>query len=702
MKYITTSIVVFIVLLSTAFAQTPSPDTLILLQAFEIVGSSAGERTYTVRTIRHKQIDALPVRDIGGMMRSIPNVSGVRKGGAVSDPVVRGFKYSQLNVQLNGGQKIEGGCPNRMDPAVAHIDIDDLRSLELIKGPYALQYGPGFGGVINMQTHRPLPRQKFGINVSGVMGYESNWTGFKNRLAIDGGNDVIFFSLSGNIKKYGNYEDGAGREVKSGFEKYNYTAQLGISPFKDNYLILAYDESHGRNVMFPALPMDERTDDTKLLSLDYKALMMSEVFREFNAKLYLSDVNHLMDNKERPFSDTVVAVSEIGARTYGFRVDVKFDLHGNALMVGTDYEHILKDGDRTKTRILEPGMPVMVEKLWNDADIQNNGLFVIYNRKWDKFLVDAALRIDFNRGRSGELKLMRMGNEVYYNDEVDSDHTNFSFSFGGRYHFSDNFSVKLAAGRGVRSPDMNERFIILLPIGYDNYDYLGNPLLEPEANHQADVSAKLDMGSFGILEGGFFFSYVTDFITGGLVPESVAKPQTKGVYGVKRFMNVDHVFLRGFELTYNSPLEKKWGVDASLACTRGINPEAIVYIIENGQVTGSKTVKNDPLPEIPPMEGSIDIHYKLFQSKVVPALNLRMVTRQNLYSEAYMENETPGFALLNFRLSYQYHPKLRFTGGVSNILDKAYYEHLNRRIIGSGGDLYEPGRVFYVNIYFNI
>jgi iron complex outermembrane receptor protein len=52
------------------------------------------------------------------------------------DPVVRGFKYSQLNVQLNGGLRIEGGCPNRMDPATAHVDMNDLENITILKGPF--------------------------------------------------------------------------------------------------------------------------------------------------------------------------------------------------------------------------------------------------------------------------------------------------------------------------------------------------------------------------------------------------------------------------------------------------------------------------------------------------------------------------------------------------------------------------------------
>ncbi|MEN8226002.1 MAG: TonB-dependent receptor [Bacteroidota bacterium] len=698
------SLYVLIIIISTfqGMAQHNEPDTLVSLDAVEIVDTQKSESAFTVHSLNRQKIESMPAKDVGGIMRSIPNVSGIRKGGAVSDPVVRGFKYSQLNVQLNGGQKIEGGCPNRMDPAAAHIDVDDINSLEVIKGPFALKYGPNFGGVINMKTLQPLPNNEFEINVGAMIGYESNWNGMKNRLSVNGGNDKVFFFLSGNFKKYGNYKDGDGREVKSGFEKCNYTAQIGLRPFINNYLVIAYDQSHGKNVLFPSLPMDEREDNTRLISLDYKAMEISEHFSLFSAKLYLSDVSHLMDNKERPFSDTVVAVSDIQARNYGFRMDGRFDFGKSEITVGTDYEHILKDGTRTKTKILEPTMPEMSEKLWNDAAIQNNGLFVLFRRGFGDFVLDAAVRLDYNRANSSQLQLVKMGNEVYLNTDVESSYTNYSASVGIQYPVNEKISIGMSVGRGVRSPDMSERFILLLPIGFDNYDYLGNPQLKPEANNEVDMSAKLDFPEAGTLEGGFFFSYVTGFISGELVPESVVKPQTKGVLGVKQFYNVDHAFLNGFEITYQSSETNNLGFRARAACTRGVNPEATEYIIEDGEVTGTETIKNDPLPEIPPLEGAVDVFYRFFDGRLVPDVNIRMVAAQKKVSESYMENETPGFMLLNFNFLYQHSANLKFSGGVSNIFDKLYYEHLNRRIIGGKGELYEAGRVFYLNVYFNL
>lgn len=694
--------IVFMFPMQILFGQEETMDTIVSLEVVNIHGQSLPEQAFLVSSIDRKEIEVLPSKDVGGLLRNIPNVSGIRKSGAVSDPVIRGFKYSQLNIQLNGGQKIEGGCPNRMDPATAHIDVDDISSLDVIKGPFALRYGPNFGGVVNINTQRPLPNKKFRIRVGAMMGYESNWNGRKQRLSLQGGTRKFYFSLSGNMKDYGNYSDGDGREVSSGFRKYNYTAQLGFSPFRNQYLNLSYDQSFGRNVMFPSLPMDEREDNTHLVSLDYKAVNIAPVFREFTAKLYLSNVSHLMDNKQRPFSDTVVAVSDITARNYGYRFEGKFLPGENDLIIGTDFEHISKDGTRTKTKILEPTLPGFVENLYNDAVIMNNGLFFLFRREMGRFTLDAAARIDMNRASSGEMRLEKMGNEIYLNQDTESDYFNISASLGGIYSISESVSLRMSLGRGVRSPDMNERFIMFLPIGYDNYDYLGNPELEPEANHEADLSLMLDLNNAGSIEAGYFFAYVTNYITAQLVPESIAKPQTAGVYGVKKFYNEDYVYLRGFELSYHSPDIYRWMLGARLACTRGINPEARVYIIENGEVTGEKTVKNDPLPEIPPLEGSLDLGYTFFHDRLVPKFNLRMVAPQKNISEAYMEDETPGFVLLNFSLAWRFNDMLKFTGGVSNILDKAYYEHLNRRIIGGKGNLYEPGRVFYMNIHFNI
>ena len=55
---------------------------------------------------------------------------------------------------------------------------------------------------------------------------------------------------------------------------------------------------------------------------------------------------------------------------------------------------------------------------------------------------------------------------------------------------NEKFSLSLSAGRGTRFPDMVERYIVALPVGYDNFEYIGNPQLEPETNNEIDLNLK--------------------------------------------------------------------------------------------------------------------------------------------------------------------------------------------------------------------
>ena len=59
--------------------------------------------------------------------------------------------------------------------------------------------------------------------------------------------------------------------------------------------------------------MDERKDDTKIFNLSYLGTDFGKRVNYIRFKVYKSYVQHEMDNKNRPFSDTVVAISNIKA-----------------------------------------------------------------------------------------------------------------------------------------------------------------------------------------------------------------------------------------------------------------------------------------------------------------------------------------------------------------------------------------------------
>lgn len=678
-------------------------DTTIILKEFVISDFTGKAVVQPTDTVGINTISKVATRDIGDLLRSRSNVSGIRKGGTAIDPVVRGFKFSQLNVQVNEGQKIEGACPNRMDPPTAHIDVDDIQRIEIFKGPYALRFGPNFGGLIHLDTWPETRPEKLDVKVTASTGYESAWQGMKQHLSVSGGNQYFLIKLSGNYKKYGDYKDGNGKTVASSFERYNYNGLLIANPWKKHSFTLAYDHAIGKNLDFPALPMDERLDKTNLYSVDYVFKNSGEIIDEIHLKAYQSDVHHEMDNKQRPVSDTTVAVSVIDAMNTGYRAELSINITGGTFHAGTDYEDIRKDGDRVKYMIMQPTMPVKYEKLWDNAHIQNAGLFAEFSRSFSNLNAVAALRFDINQAGSNPLTWENMqGQTIYSVDDVESSYFNTSFSLGADWLARENLVLSFSAGRGVRSPDMTERFIILLPIGYDNYDYIGNPGLLPEKNHQADFSVKWTIPNAGMIKTGLFYSYVIDFITGQLVPESIVKPQTKGVYGVKQFINIDNAWLTGFEFEYHTPVKNKWLVEAIAGYTYGVNPLATRYIIENGQVTGTEEVENDALSEIPPLEGTLKFSWKLFDSRFIPKVTVRAVTPQNHISKAYAEKASEGFILAGLSFYYLFNKALDLSAGVDNLFDVAYYEHLNRNMVGTQADFYEPGINFYFSLKFKV
>ncbi len=644
-----------------------------------------------------REFENMAVRDIGDLMRRMPNVSGIRKGGANIDPVIRGFKYSQINVLINGAQQVEGGCPNRMDPATSRVDAEDIERLEVYKGPFALRYGASLGGTVNLVMKQSKFYDTAQVHVKGIRAYESNWNGHKEHLSISGANKYVFFKLSGNRWNYGNYQDGNGDYFKSAFKKYNYSAKVGGN-YKDKYEFLFGVSQAHHEVLFPALPMDETDDNSILTYVEYKYNPRKEVLKSICLKGYQSYVHHIMDNKNRPISDTVVAVSDVTAITTGAKAESFLNLFSGNLLLGVDYQIREKYGVRYKNMIMQPMLPVKTEILWNDAVIENTALYTEYFKQIGRFDLILAVRYDNNTGYCDTIKLMGMpGVSLLNNTDTRSRYHNMSFSGGLTKNFNDDLSLGISLGRVSRSPDMLERFIILLPVGFDFYDYLGNPQLEPETNNEADLTLKYRTKNAGRFELNIFGSYVQSFIYGKILPPSQQMPLTQFVKGVKQYENGADVTLGGFELAYGTPEEMKLKVNLSTAFTYAVVTKSIKHVIsttENYQME----IQNDALNEIPPLEANLNISYPFFKEKFVPALSVRVVTAQNHVSEAFYEPTTPGFYLLNCSMHYKFNDFLNFNAGVNNILNKAYYEHLNRRVANAVTKIYEPGRVFYVNL----
>jgi len=687
------------------------------LSGVEVVGTRSGNKVVQVNSIDAQQLHLLGTGEVGEVLRSIPNVGGVRRGGAVLDPVVRGFKYSQLGVYIDGLFSIEGGCPNRMDPTVSRVDGHDIERIEVIKGPYALKYGPNFGGAIRLVSHNPhfftSDKPDFRLNAFAEM---SPNLGMREHIRLDAGNKKTSVMAFGGRTDMGNFVDGNGDVVKMQVLKYNFGFKMMHRVSETGLLKLTYNNLQGRNVLFAGLPMDERLDNTWFTHADYLGILPFEANKSISFSVYFASVEHVMDNFQRPISDTVAAVSTVFAQTMGGKFKSTWTLHDNSeLIVGLDLQRIIKDGNRVRNMIAQAPtasgtIPKVVDPLWSNAIIDNAGLYSEWNFSKGVHAAFITARTDINAATSDDIVVVHpMLGEIYTygSDSISSTHFNVSAAAGYSCSITENFKASIAAGRGVRSPDMLERFIILLPVGFDNYDYLGNPHLKPEVNNEVDLTFKYETLKFGAAELTVFYSYVQNYITGQRIPPSQQKPLSLGVLGVKQYYNASYAVFSGFEAAYSTPAHKTLVLSANAAYTAATIGEAVQALIDPSQppgqqVIGDTLLLNDPIGEIPPFEANVNLALNMFHRKLTLNLNTRIIASQNKVSQAFYEQTTPGVVLLNLSAGYKLSEKVHINGGVYNILNEYYYEHLNRRMIGSFQKIFEPGRRFFINVSIKI
>ena len=195
--------------------QTPAfnqvTDTIVQLPAV-IISDSSLRKYIPVTQLERKSIELDISSDLGDILRSESNVSGIRRGGYAIDPVVRGYRYSQISVILDEGIYIEGGCPNRMDPVMSHLSSDLVDRLEIIKGSYMMQYGPSASAGIRVITRPGWQNFNKGFNAQSISSYDASRNGYRQHLSMSGSNKKMFINVSGGIAQSGNYKDGAGIE----------------------------------------------------------------------------------------------------------------------------------------------------------------------------------------------------------------------------------------------------------------------------------------------------------------------------------------------------------------------------------------------------------------------------------------------------------------------------------------------------------
>ncbi len=599
--------------------------------------------------------------DGGAILNSDPAIGGIRKSGSYGfDPVLRGFKYEQLNMVINGSQGATAACPNRMDPPTSQVPVHMIDQVEILKGPYSLRFGNSFGGTINYISSQPEFSEQFKTlgKLSGT--YESNGNVVRSDGFIGLSGQKYNLSLLGSWSQGDDCKDGDGNPVPSDFLRGSFGSTLSLKLSENQQLTLSANRNTGRDTDFPSLPMDIRKDDTWMFSAQHEISISQGELKSWKTMVYGTLVDHLMDNELKSGTKTVNAESSANTQTYGGRTESLWDFKKGVIYAGGDLRIEAAEGSRTLEFLTGPNAGKTVEdNSWQNSQITKSAIFSEAHYSHNHLLFVLAGRFELNLTKATDIQ----SKFTEINAENEINQFNPGISLGLIRNFNNQFSLGFWLGRTQRSGSLTERYINYFAVGQDPYELLGNPQLKPEINNQADLTFERKTEKT-VLQLDVFASLLNDYISPEI--DSTLVPVIPCSPGVRQFQNIGDAFRTGFELSWKQYLFLGISHQLSFAYTYGKDSE-----------------KNEPLPEIAPM----DIRYLLsgnyLNHTLVPEIDLRHVLKQDRISKDFGETETSSFTTLDLNVSYKFFKVFNITTGVQNLLDVAYYEHLNRLINGN-------------------
>ena len=683
-KRILLSLPMATLLLGNAFAADASKPT----QLEEVVVTAPMmSEPLTVVTDPKAPRQPIPAHDGADYLKNIPGFSVIRKGGTDGDPVLRGMAASRLNILLDG-EMILGGCGNRMDPPTAYIFPESYDRVTVIKGPQSVLYGPGSsaGTVLFERTIKRFDQPGWKFNGSLTAGS----FGRNDQVAdIRAGTPDYYIQGTGTRSDADDYEDGSGKKVHSAYTRWSSNAAVGWTPDSNTRLELSGAHSDGE-----AAYGDRSMDGVKFardnIGLKFEKNKISTWVDKIEGQLYYNYVDHVMDNYSLRSVASAAAkmVSNPDRETTGARaaLGLRFGDATKATL-GVDYQ--------ANKHTLRSGIGAMAESFSSkarieDANFHNYGLFgelTHFLNQQDKLV--GGLRADNWNAQDKRATLAigtGMAATTVANPTANKERDATLNSGFGRYEH-DFAGLPATAYAGIGHTERFPDYWELISATKESATTLSAFDSRPEKTNQLDIGMVFNGGKLSASLSGFY-SKIDDYL---MVQSNYTKTALmgKGTRTTAIVRNVD-ASTWGFEAGVAYALADAWKMDATLAYVHGDND-----------------TDGTPLAQMPPLEGRLGLGYdnKVWSTGAL----LRLVSEQeridvnkgNIVGQDI--GRTAGFGIFSLNAGYRPKKGVLVSGGIDNLFDKTYAEHISRAgAMVAGFDqtvrINEPGRTAWLKL----
>lgn len=621
----------------------------------------------------------LAVVDTASVLLGEPGAAVVRNGPQTGIVQLRGLANERVRVRVDG-MAITPACPNHMDPPLHFLQPADLELMDVLPGVTPVsQGGDSIAGSVTAVSRRP----KFAEGEAFVPTFDSHFLyrgaedGIDTGLALGAANDRTSFGYRGQAMQGGNTQFSGGKIRDSGYESRDHSLRLRRA-IEKGAVDLDVGFFDGDFAGTPALPMDIVKDEAIRANL---ALERRFDFGTVNARVYRHSIDHRMDNFSLRPSGMMQMFSPAETEDIGASGEVELDRASGLWRLGG--ELLTNSHDAYQ----QNAMSGLRQDTFRDTSRIRLGLYAEWERElaetWtlglglrsDTVWMDAADVADFYMPSAADAAAFNAADRSFTDANVDA-------TASLRWDILASWSMELSAARKTRSPSTLERYLwtpLAANAGQaDGRTYLGNLRLDPEVSHQVNLASLWQWGDVTV-QPSVFYNHVDDYIQGS----PIARNDNAGL-PVLQYTNLE-AELYGVDGAVRWTPMDNWNVGGVLSYVRGRNLDL-----------------DDDLYRIAPLSTTIDTELTLgrwrHRAEVYVAAEQDEVARTN------GEQKSNSYALLHLRTAFEIREGLTLRGGVENLLDNRYADHLSgvNRVtmsdVAVGERLPGAGRFVYVGI----
>lgn len=674
-----------LLLSSTAIAQSALAQDATVLDSIVVEGKSLP----SVINTELNRTDMAPAADVGSFLKSIPGVDAVRMGGHGLDPVIRGQQQEQLNI-ISDGAYMFGGCPSRMDPPAALTSIDSYDSITIEKGFQSVRHGPGgTGGTVILERKTPALDEQKPYQVKFGAGGNSNGGALSANLDVAYKLGEGYARASATKSRASNYEDGAGKEVRSGFKQWSAGLEAGWTPNDLTELSIGFERDRADDVYFAGASMDSPYGITDVIRLQFDKDLEGSTLKGVRLNAYDSRVDHLMDNYSLRTATGMYMRTPSTSDTMGFKAEGDFKMADVPVVLGVDYKNL----DRTAIRYSGNATAVNTihAYIWPGVESREIGVFGEGTLSLsDRNSLKLGLRYDNVKIKAGKADLVstatgRSANQLYalyygygFRDVTEN---NVSGLMRFEQDYGNDTNTYLTLSRSVRTANTTER-AIAADHAMATMRQVGNPNLKPEKHYQVDLGMNTKVAGYTV-SASAYYDRVNDYIF-----RDEARGQTGILLATSAvvFRNID-ANLMGVDLGMSRTFDNKLSMAGSLSFTRGENKDL-----------------NGPLAQIPPLKATMDVSYPvqdwLLGVRANAAAKQTRVDDDATTGSGRDVGQTAGYVTADVYGSSAVADNIELGLGVTNLFDTTYANHLNKSnsFDATETQVNEPGRSFYLRL----